>query len=142
MAAGLGYILVVTLLYFTFSRGAWIACLVGVFFYLWPDKKRFIPVLLVCFPLVIMLASQELTRQGRPLNPLIFDETYPRLRSFEVATSIWEHQPLWGRGTGTYRYFSQSLGNKIDVPDNMYLMILAETGLLGLACRVGFFSRL
>ena len=40
-------------------------------------------------------------------------------------------EPLLGTGLGTYGYWAKPMGSFNDIPDNMYMLVLAETGFVG-----------
>ena len=47
---------------------------------------------------------------------------------------------LFGTGLGTYGYWARPLGSRLDTPDNMYLLMLAERGMAGLVSAGGVLS--
>jgi hypothetical protein len=70
--AGLALVPLATALYFTFSRGAIVALLVGLIVLLWLDRRALVcvPLLVLAPTVAVLLASrsQALTRAGEPLQ--------------------------------------------------------------------------
>ncbi len=141
--AVIGIALVVGLLFCTFSRGAWIGFFAGTALFFWLERSKYLIAVAILGLLFLAGAREaEVMQQRNLFDQLVFEhQTYHRTRSFDTATAIWAGQPLWGTGTGTYRYHSRS--TCLDkMPDNMYATILVETGLLGLAGHLFFFCAL
>jgi len=125
------------LLYFTFSRGAWLAFLVATLVLVASKRRRGMPVILLVFTLFVVDSIQK-EKMRDPYRDVVENYgEYHRTRSFGIACQVWQTRPLLGVGVGNYRYLSKPLGSTNDTPDNMYLLLLAETGILGLALRIG-----
>jgi O-antigen ligase len=64
------------------------------------------------------------------------------MRSFDFVSHIWTTQPLFGVGTGNYRYHARPLGLGLrnDTPDNMYLLMLVESGIVSLCLRLSMLA--
>jgi hypothetical protein len=60
--------------------------------------------------------------------------------AYRQATAILVAQPLLGVGTGLYRFAGGRVGDWNDTPDNMYLRLLAEHGIAGLAAAIVLFA--
>ena len=143
--AGAGVIAVA--LFLTFSRGAWVACAAALTLY--PRRKRW----KVCgVPLVfagLVLAVLLIAGWGRMAEILRTRNPYPqyvegirsnsRAMAYRHATEVLAEHPLFGIGTGNYRYLPQRQG--YGTPDNMYLRVLVENGIFGLACMILLFHR-
>jgi hypothetical protein len=139
LGMGFCYILVTCLLYFTFSRGAWISFGVCNALFLWRHYRAFASVLVLL--MIVMLGWATASHKIKnTYEELVVDfEHRHRPRSYAIATQIWVNQPLLGTGSGAYRFFCKPLGSQNDTPDNMYLLMLAENGVLGLSLRLSLF---
>jgi len=118
-------------LYNTFTRGAWIALLVGVLLYISMKTKVhkkviFVPLVLI----VLLLLSPYLQKRWVDIAQ---HQQYDQQNSLEWRLHLWEETvgylkeyPFTGNGLGMYEY-------KIGVmAHNDYLRISYETGFLGL----------
>ena len=134
----------------TFSRGSWVA--LGALAFMWIYRygpKYVIMILLFSFFVTVIgmadknvgdmiLARLQDTYENYVLN---FAQA-TRIQSYGHVCLIFSNNPVLGIGIGMFRFevytlrsaldFSSPLG-VLDTPDNMYLMLLAETGLLGLS---------
>jgi len=137
MAAAIGVLL-------TFSRGAWVAllvCLVAL-----APSARKSRLILVCAAtavvavvlLVRLSPSVAATVELRdPVREYLLNfGKHERIRAYGQVGQLMLHDPLLGIGFGQYRFASHAMGNSLETPDNMYLMWLAETGILGLVAGV------
>ncbi|HLB25150.1 MAG TPA: O-antigen ligase family protein [Nitrospirota bacterium] len=135
---------------FTFSRGAIVSIAVSAFvFYRRALTKRRLAWLLV--PVVIAIGALAFSgRAGETLGGRLSfsgasqagDLTH-RLMAYELAGRVLADAPLFGMGVGNYRHlygkYRVEEGDTRAVyatPDNMYLVTLAETGMLGLGLFV------
>jgi putative inorganic carbon (hco3(-)) transporter len=135
--ATIGGFICIGLLYFTFSRGTWIAVFVGMLILVGIKSRKLIPFIVLLF-IFIFLISINQRKIPNPYTEVVSNySSYHRTRSFEFVFSVWQQYPLLGVGTGNYRLFSKPMGSKNNTPDNMYLLLLVETGILGLALRLG-----
>ena len=144
----------------TFSRGAWLAVLVGLGVYLKLRKTRH----LLLLPLVLGLALVAVLGLSEDLAQIVMErlqdayENYildfastTRGQSYGHVAAITGANPLMGLGTGMYRFAAYDLRRTmeiptplgvLDTPDNMYLMWLAENGALGLGAGAFFLASL
>jgi O-antigen ligase len=115
---------------FLFSRGAYLATAVGLFFTFLIKRKRWlIPLLLILFFWNTALPEKVRTRIEMTHNE------YGQLdASAEMRLVVWEHSldliqrnPLTGVGYGVFRYLGLELGDT----HNIYLKILVEQGIIG-----------
>jgi putative inorganic carbon (hco3(-)) transporter len=129
-------------LYLTYSRGTWLAFVTGLLILAAVKFRKFIPFIIITFLIVVVFSIQ----QGKMYNPyveMIEDyKKYHRTRSFEFIFQTWQIKPLLGIGTGNYRFYSKPLGSENDTPDNTYLLILAETGILGIVLLMGIVRKI
>lgn len=114
-------VLAIIALFLTFSRSAWLALVIGIAI---AKKKVFLPILLLFFIFTFTFnAHEESVTLRQELN--------------SAAIATWQTSPLLGVGLGNFLvelpkhlvsrevYFLQPV-------HNIYLLILAETGIVGL----------
>ncbi len=128
--------------FLSFSRGTWIACLIMFSFWLWQKgKTKRIIYIWLGFLTWSALASLSLFGQGfarrfgivRLFYYLRFSH---RAKNYHVTWEMLKEHPFVGIGLDCYRKFFGQYSNlrfseEVKVPDSIYLMHLAETGLLG-----------
>jgi O-antigen ligase len=135
----------------TFSRGVFLGFMVMLFFYLWQEHKtKLLKVFALCLVAVIIFCSFQknvnLTRFGfQRLIAGSYDSILSeyRFERVKMTARIFKDHPFLGIGFNHFRirfneYCSPGNSNEIyefRIPDNMYLMFLAETGLIG---SIGF----
>lgn len=104
----------------SFSRSAWIACLVGVGLI---NRKLLLPAL---FVVVLIL-----------LRVNVYEESLTVRNNLNTAAiSMWKQSPLVGVGLGNFvvELPKQSIhrqGNFLQPAHNIYLLVLSETGVVG-----------
>ncbi len=149
LLGGLGLVLSVVVITLTFSRGVFLGLIATVTFYLFLQKHYR---LLLIFFIALILSVIFCTYLPYPINRFglsqmitqnsgMFSEY--RLTRFVMALRVITDHPLVGLGFQHFRirfyeYYPLSFNVPYEfmIPDNMYLAILAETGLVGFA---GFF---
>lgn len=132
-------------LFFTFSRGAWLAMLISVvaLFLFYRQKKTILLVLV----LIALVSLPEYSHIMSRMNIYLFNQdsssTY-RILIWKGAWKIIEHNWLVGVGLGN---FSSALAHYLPVKSfqvfhahNTYLHILAETGIIGFLASAIFFG--
>ncbi|MBI4812466.1 O-antigen ligase family protein [Candidatus Falkowbacteria bacterium] len=138
----------ITSLFFTFSRGAWAGVIVGVLAMLimavWQRdvsvQKKILGAILAGAVLVAILFSQYndlvLTRLSRDTRLEIKSNT-ERINSYKDGWRVIKENWLFGAGIGNYTKYN---ANKFPQPShNVFLLIWAETGALGIIGFVGLF---
>jgi len=134
--AGLNLIAV----YLTYSRTALIALVIGILILsFYKINKRILTVVLMLLFLLVLVIPKSFKTEGTNLFRSVSIEQ--RIKSGEVAFSIFKDNPIFGVGFDAYRYYQKShgyLGGQYwDVThagsgaDNSYLFILATTGIVG-----------
>ena len=130
----------------TFSRGAWVAGFIAVLAYLKLRGTRYLLAVCVMFCVCLFLflsfgGVSEIfwERIGAIYEQYILDfPSSSRGQAYGYVAEMIGRHPLFGVGTGMYRFNAYDLGRSIhwpatlDTPDNMYLIRLAEQGSLGL----------
>lgn len=147
----------------SFSRGAWVGVMVGVLVTTSLWFRRWVPLVLAALPLLILLAvlvggrvlpasvadrTSSILDEVRPFDAssiTITDDNFAtaeRMAHWQAGWRMWTSDPLTGIGPGNFneRYpdffvrtefrFSQGHAH------NIYIHLLAETGLIGLLCYV------
>ena len=133
---------------FTFSRGVLLGFTAMVIFYLWQEhKQKLLKIFIILvIGVVVFCTFQEnnnLSRFGfqrfiSGSNDSVFSEY--RLARIRMTFKMLKDHPFFGVGLNNFRirfgeYCSKSDIDEIDefrIPDNMYLTLLAETGLTGI----------
>jgi hypothetical protein len=132
--AAVGLVIVLAGVFFSFSRGAWIAlaCSCTLFF------SRFKRTVFIFYGLAAVLTGTLVINIGTMAARPSFKQEYieefysnHRMTSYNHAVNIWKMSPLLGVGTGVYPSLAHPMGSVNDTPDNMYLLLLAESGLIG-----------
>ena len=130
------FVLIATGLILTFTRGAYAAAAVSFYFY--PrrlSRLRFGPTVLVVLVLAVGAVSLDQLRTGLTGQGTI--DQFKRFRTdqrglaYTHASALIQDSPLLGVGVGDYRYLANRYGDFNDTPDNVYLRILAEWGIVG-----------
>jgi O-antigen ligase len=142
-----GLLVVVTALELTWSRGAWIAALVGgtVMIALAPRRQASLIVLVL---VTLLLATAAIGPGRASLSQRV--ETIPSVTSNLDRVSIWtgavrafNAHPVLGTGYGTFhrawpRYRPEHDPRDVPTAHNLYLNFAVETGLVGLAAFLAF----
>lgn len=131
----------------TFTRAVFLATFILLSIYIFiKHKKRYLVFLAII--VLFLISVIPISKHFRVFNR--FDITnlkhkYSinyRLARFPTAYKIWKTQLITGVGFGNFRYLFDRYHPMKDVPynnkipDNMYLSILSETGILGLLALV------
>lgn len=132
--------------YFTYSRSAFLALIVGVgaMLFVTKRKKVILPALILLIVVLFLFSNSKL--EG--LNLFRTASSNARIHSVEEAGQIIQRNPILGVGFNAYRYAQQRYGiravngdritNADAGTDNSYLFVLATTGIVGLAVFMGF----
>lgn len=126
------YLLLITILFFTKSVGAWLGIVVALIFglvlYLRKFNKKKLIWFIVILGLIIILAISCLkifSEQGR----ISFNA---RLIIWDMAWYVFEARPIIGIGPGIFEgYFPVYPAWGVPQPHNIYLAFLLQTGLIG-----------
>ena len=122
-------------LVFTFTRGAWLAFLVGFLVFTWLVDRRLTIGILGIALLAYFLVPPIHARLQEFMSPVYWAETFGsggRIARWEHAYDQMRLNPLFGAGLGRYggAVASRFFGSMY--VDNYYAKTLADTGLLGL----------
>ncbi|MCQ9205432.1 MAG: O-antigen ligase family protein, partial [Omnitrophica bacterium] len=121
-------------LFFTYSRGAWVAFLaVNVFLLIFftPRKTKLVPLSLILIFLIGITCIPPLRERFLFMFQKGGDAT--RFEMWKSALTMFKESPFFGKGLGTFMdYLSQHTHLGYQYAHNCYLQILAETGILGL----------
>jgi O-antigen ligase len=147
----------------TFSRGAWVGVGAGAAVYgglrvgiggrrnptasgsvlRFRDVVRAVVAVAVFITLLLSFdkVSKTLAERGT-LEQMKAFKTDPRGVAYAQAAGMVMDHPLLGTGTAHYRYLAKRYGDYDGTPDNGYLRILAENGILGLGAMIAVFAAL
>jgi len=144
---------IITGIILSFSRGTWMAGILITFIYLIAKKKIKIVVLLVVFILIFTtflqflssesLLSWELKRRLGIINLVNYILKGHRTYRYWIGWKMFLDYPFSGVGWGCFRtmidnYASPGvLSHEIKIPDSVYLMHLAESGIIGFLPFIG-----
>lgn len=144
-------------IFLAFARAAFLGVFVFFTLYLWRKNKKtysvFIVIMLLCFLLTIPL-SEHILFLKRFNFILTFRHSVHkmqidyRLERFPAAFKMWKQHPFTGVGIDNFRLLfdkyhpAQDVPFESKIPDNMYLTIFAETGLVGSICFLLFICQL
>jgi len=132
------------------TRGAWVAVLVVLGYYIWfhikSDKKnilRVVGIILIVIIVVISIPAVKNNIAKRLINPNLFFSAsdYSRSGMFSLCVDIIKKNPVIGIGSGNFAIYAAEnpyfyLGKYLEIPENMaphnfFLQIFAENGIFG-----------
>jgi O-antigen ligase len=121
----------------TFTRGAYVAGIVSLLVYGAHHRRHTINIVaagVIC--LVVAMMSIDRVWDGLAgrdtMNQLENFRTDQRGLAYAHAAAMFRDSPLLGVGVGHYRISARRHGDFNDTPDNMYLRMIAERGIVGL----------
>jgi O-antigen ligase len=128
-----------TALFFTFSRGAWIAVVIISFYYIFLlKKKKILPtVCLILFILLSVIYLPLVKTRITGTERLEVKSNIERVSGYTQSFEVIKKHPLLGVGAGNYTvelqkiYPDQSAWDYMPV-HNIYLLLLAELGIINL----------
>lgn len=127
----------------TFSRGAWLGLAVSILLIFIFSKEK--PYILSIIGVTVLLALPELEAVLSRINPgLLSDDSSNVYRHYlwTMATQTFKENPLLGTGLSTFGFslpsHSTAAGYLVSHAHNIYLQMLAETGLLGFTAFFGY----
>jgi len=127
-------------LLFSFSRGGYVAFLVGLIFLgLFKERKLLVLVLalLIGWQTLVPNAVRERIAMTVDESGKLESSSQTRITLWEDAYEMFRQNPLFGTGFETYRYMHR-VGPYNDT-HNMYMKVLVETGLIGLVLFLWLF---
>jgi len=134
------------------SRNAWFGLAIGLGVFLFRKQARKTLIVLVCIVLILFSAALyfDLGNVQQRLNTFMNITSETRIGIWLVAVEMFKESPLLGKGLHTFGEFYLPYIEKIQLPQgyipeiavipwahNLYLEILAESGLVGF---VGFMA--
>lgn len=145
--------LILAALFLSYSRGSWLAFVVMLIFALILQKKlTFARSMFMAGLILAMLAYIALSRQTSfyGWGNLIFWDPLGlghRMTSYLSAIEMIKKHPFVGVGMGNFReifnhYSPYRVAYEVRIPDSVYLMYLAETGIIGFTGFVVFLGGL
>lgn len=124
----------------TYSRGAWVGVLMGVFAILFLKKKRLIPIFLTGLIILFFLLPPSLKYRASQIFNFREHTVTHRHMLWNTAIDMTRAHPITGQGVGTFMYnFAKyrPRGNEgVYYAHNCFLQIAAEVGLFGLAAFI------
>lgn len=131
------YLLLITVLFFTKSFGAWMGIIAGLgfglFLYLYKLDKKKSALLIIILGILLILILVYVKGFILPEGGTSLDA---RMRIWQKALEIFKSYPIIGIGPGTFGdYFPIYPKWGVPQPHNLYLAFLLQTGIIGF---VGF----
>lgn len=125
-------------LYFTYSRGAFLALIIAISTTLFLWKKKIALMVFAAFLLFVFLAPSPFTqsiRQSFNFSMNASGSIKDRLKLWKSAIDMIQERPLLGWGLNTYTEVNPLFVKDFDAwyPHNCYLQMASEIGLVGLA---------
>ena len=136
LLAVIGCAAVLIALGFTFTRGAWIGAVVALAVLLWDRRSRHVVVVLAL--LIVLLAPGAVVDRASTSTQFGRAEISHRFDYWQGALLVAPSRPVFGIGLDNFRYAFARLpvsetAQRVAVhAHNVVLVLLAETGLLGL----------
>jgi len=126
----------------TFTRTAFLILFISFFLYFLGSKRKYVLYLVLIF-LLLLVSSSLLSKRYEIFSRFSLSNSYHigsiryRLERIPIAIDMFEMKPLTGVGFGNFRYlfdifYFKETPYEFKIPDNMYLSLLSETGILGL----------
>lgn len=136
LASWVPCVLITTGLFLTFTRGAYVAAVVSLYVYLRSQVRRrslvAVGVLLIVIVGALSVGQVRIGLTGRgTIGQLRSFRTDQRGLAYAHVAALLQDSPLIGVGVGNYRFLANRYGDFDDTPDNLYLLVLAETGVAG-----------
>jgi O-antigen ligase len=132
----MGYVLVAATLFgvmYEFSRGAYLAVLVGVLILgILKDRKLLVilGIFLFTWQAVVPVAVRQRVMMTHDSSGQLEASAQERVDLWSDAEKSILADPIFGNGYGTYQY-GQHVAN-LENPHNWYVQVMVETGLIGL----------
>ena len=150
LLAVLGMLIIIAGLILTFTRASWTSALIVTILYILRKNTKLFPVLIISCVLIfvsivmIVKARPVLANSVRYRNVINYLIEGHRLNRYGITFKMIKAHPIAGVGLNNYRIvFDDYYGRKDEqyefkIPDNMYLMIIGESGIVGLGLFVMF----
>ncbi len=127
----------------TYSRGAWLGLAVSILIILTLSKEK--PYILSIIGVTLILTLPEMDAVLSRMDPgILSDDSSNTYRHYlwSTAVNIFKENPVLGAGLGSYGFYlpshSTAAGYLVSHAHNIYLQILAETGLVGFIAFFGY----
>ena len=127
----------------TFSRGAWLGLAISVLIIFVFSKEK--PYILAIMGITFMLAIPQISIIMNRINiGILADDSSNTYRHYlwTLAIKIFKENPVFGTGISTFGFslpsHSNAVGYLVSHAHNIYLNVLAETGLLGFIAFFGY----
>lgn len=143
-------IFIATGIFFSFSRSAFVALLIGLVIFItshWKTQKIFswIPIvtMIITFAVFSSLYLDPILTRVQGTDRLEIQSTDKRVESFQEAFTLISERPFLGIGAGNYtlalsRIFPGRESYESQPVHNLFLLIFAELGIIGLGLVVAF----
>lgn len=137
-----GQVIILTALFFSFSRGAYLGLFIGVLLLAWENKKNILFLrqfaIYVVVGLILFFSFQNLLFARANLDSRLESKSISeRLTQWQDFQVIFSHHPLLGVGPGNYpvalrAIHPQASANYLSPVHSIYLLFVGQFGLIGL----------
>jgi O-antigen ligase len=127
----------------TYSRSSLLALFMAVAFYSWL-KKNYRPVILITVLLVATILCLPRSPGGEGVKLERVTSAKSRLENWQQTITIFKQKPILGIGFNVFRYAQDgSLASHAAAgSDSSLLLVLATTGMIGLAAYLGYWWKI
>lgn len=132
----------------TFTRMSWLGALIAAILYILRKNIKLFQILIIacfiCAGLAIAIKTRPVLGNSIKYKQIISDFKRHRLKRYPVTFRMAKDHPIAGVGLNNYRivfddyYGSRGERYEYKIPDNMYLMIIGESGILGFGLFILF----
>jgi len=144
----LGVAIITGGLILTFTRMSWLGALIAAVLYALRKNIKlfqiFIIACFICAGLTMAIKARPVLAHKIQYKQIISSFKEHRLKRYPVTFRMVKDHPIAGVGLNNYRilfddyYGSKDVRHEFKIPDNMYLMILGESGIFGFGLFVLF----
>jgi O-antigen ligase len=123
--------------FFTFTRGAWIAVAVEVLLLIFIFMKRFRMFLSSLFIAVTLIIGGLAYRSILPTQVILHGSEQPRIEAIKLSSEIMQRYPLTGIGYGKETFSKYYPDTYVKHSHNIFVNTAVETGIVGLFLLIG-----
>lgn len=123
--------------FFTFTRGAWIAVAVEVVLLVFIFLKRFRMILISVFVTVLLAIGGLAYQSVLPTQVILHGSEQPRIEAIKLSLEIAQRHPFTGIGYGKETFSKYYPDTYVKHSHNIFVNTVVETGIVGLFLLTG-----